>query len=179
VFSIFVQTTELKSRKLIIIARFFLIVPLLGVLSFSMMKMKWMNELHEKLESGLHREKLLTLCYSVDEYKQINWIGQREFIMDGQWYDVVKKQKTGDEYQLTVFPDHEEKNWFANFFPDNKSTSDHSGNFNQHNFKFSLFQNLVTQLKEFPKSKDRFVDITEMIPTVFFDKNDPPPRQIC
>ncbi len=144
------------------------------------MKMKWTKEVYEKIESQLHHDKLKTFCFSAEEYQMINWIDEKEFVLDYRWYDVIDKVKLEDgSHLLNVFCDDGEKEWIAQFFKSKQdSNSNQSKQFLQNSFKFSLFQDLIIVLKDLPKCKDQFFDLTLLLSFDYYTVQYPPPRLV-
>jgi len=155
-------------------------IPIAGVLGFSIMKMKWTKEVYESIETQLHKEKLKTFCFSLKEYQSLNWIDSREFVLAEHWYDVVEKIQLDDgSFLLTVFSDHKEREWWDHFFSQKNNTPlSKSKHILEQNFKCSIFQDLIVDLQVLPRVHDQFIDITHGISAYFYSKFYPPPRAI-
>jgi membrane-associated PAP2 superfamily phosphatase len=91
----------------------------IGVLTFSFVKWKWFHDIYEKIEFHIHPDEFQTLCLSNSDYNNLNWIHKHEFVLENIWYDVVKKTWLEDGFCLiTVYPDHNEKEFFNFLFKD-------------------------------------------------------------
>jgi hypothetical protein len=152
----------------------------MGILGFSIMKMKWTLDVYEKIEANIHQEKIKTFCFSLQQYQSLNWIDSREFVLEGQWYDVVQQKKMQDGYFLIkAFSDQEEKEWISFLFKPKSNSTNSNASSNMHqDLKCSLFQNLILDLKDILKVNDSFIELSQQYSQVDSCDLYPPPRLI-
>lgn len=137
-----------------------------------------MDNVCEKIHSQLHKDEFITISYSEINYQKINWINEREFVMENQWYDLVdKKLLDNGSYLLVVFPDLGETKWFDFIF---KSKQDPTSSDRNHLTQkvFDLFMDPIDDMESLLLSKN---DICTAIHWNSINCNlkfFPPPRQV-
>jgi hypothetical protein len=66
-------------------------------------------EFDKKLAAELVDEKLVDLTFSAEEIeKKLKWKRSREFLLEGQMYDIVRQAQHGDSITYTCYRDHKE-----------------------------------------------------------------------
>lgn len=88
----------------------FLLDPIIGTFTYFYVKRTFIKiEVKNKISSGISRDKLVLLKFSVEESKKkLNWKHSREFEYNHNMYDVVEKKTIGDTVYYWCYYDHEE-----------------------------------------------------------------------
>ncbi|MCS6930243.1 MAG: hypothetical protein NZM43_12210 [Saprospiraceae bacterium] len=67
------------------------------------------QSVREKVLAGLPVEALTKFCFLKAEIrKRLRWENSDEFVLEGQWYDVVRQEQRGDTLILWCLPDRAE-----------------------------------------------------------------------
>jgi len=57
---------------------------------------------------SLDESELVQFHFSQEEYAQLNWVHEHEFILDGLYFDVTQRSEDESGIYLTCFPDKQE-----------------------------------------------------------------------
>jgi hypothetical protein len=106
--------TKLSDKSL----KYFLIIFLISVLTFpfwgsysyfALERKKIRTEVDRALSAGMDKTKLVNLRFSVEDSKTLlTWKHSREFVYQGQMYDIVEQRQEGDFILFTCYNDNKE-----------------------------------------------------------------------
>lgn len=98
--------------------KYFIIIFLISVLTFPfwgsysyfhLEKKKIKTEVDRKLSAGIDKTKLVHFRFSADDSKtKLTWKHSREFVYQGQMYDIVEQRQDGDFILYTCYKDNKE-----------------------------------------------------------------------
>lgn len=142
--------------------------------------MKWVHEIWKKIEAGVEPDNVKTFCFTNAEFQSLNWIEDGEFVLDGNWYDVINIINNADgSYFLKVFQDDKEKDWMAKLFSkeeDQQQGTDRK--FENNADKFQFTRETVNELRAIPQKKSFFIGESLILDHDYYSTLFQPPRLI-
>jgi hypothetical protein len=98
--------------------KYFIAIFLIAVLTFPfwgsysyfhLEKKKIMTEVDRALSTGMDKTKLVNFRFSVEDSKtRLTWKHSREFVYQGQMYDIVEQRQDGEFIVFTCYKDNKE-----------------------------------------------------------------------
>lgn len=96
---------------------------------FKMEQSKIRTSIKHQIKSGIPENELHVFSLSVEEYQQLNWVRKdKEFSLQTNMYDIVRKQNTKDSIFLFCVNDKEEAVLFARLDEMVKKSIEHNSN---------------------------------------------------
>lgn len=158
-------------------------IPLSGTfLVFKIKKYGIKKEIKNKLFDLASKDELVTFEFNQDEINSLNWKEKNEFELNGNMYDVLRKETKNNLVKLVCFLDEKESNLRLKFYSivQNTLAKDPIAN-STLELVNTFFKSLYFSKME-NKSIDSFsiVDFLDknnnIFPQIFLDIITPPPR---
>ena len=140
-----------------------LVLQLLGLPLFSCYKV-WQAHQEGSAEAQSSEKKTEYLTFSIENPAQIQKVGKKECIIDGNLYDIVKIQEKDNRWILTVYPDKKEQKWYQALTGHYKTTENNAVSVTAFHFLPLFYTNPVqsngllasSQSNEIIRSKTHF-----------------------
>lgn len=155
------------------------------IITFKVVQLQIKREVKRELKSKIKSSDLYAIRLSSTEYESLQWIEkEREFVLNGKMYDIVKTEYKNGVIILSCIDDKQEKKLFANledhiskYISDNKSSSKRDIKLNDTPTKY--FQTWIFSIAQrFPKSIIHSSEHLFSIQELDIDPAFPPPRII-
>ena len=102
-------------RLLISIIAISLFYQVLGYqLVFNANELLCKKEMKLKIKRGLSRSEKHYFAFSTEEFEDLDWKNEKEFVLNGVMYDIIEKIITRDSISISCIDDKQESKLFAN-----------------------------------------------------------------
>lgn len=149
------------------------------------MKKSIKNEMKTRIISGADSDLKLTIYFTEETYKSIDWVEENEFRLNGKMYDIISEKQNDDgSIILCCFEDNKET-WLFNELK--KQSNENSAGSDKHKNMQKLLK-IFTTTYTLPESDDLSTETFSVILNSYFSehytsihlsKHTPPPKNIC
>ncbi len=131
--------------------------------AFRILRKHHKTEIKQLLYSGGAKELQQEFTFSKTEYKQLDWKDEKEFMLNGNMYDVLKKELLpSGKYRLICHHDLNDQTIFSFLIRYHKQ---HTGN-NQHHQTIKLLQ--LLSIADIPTERTSISLPKQMLPEIYF-----------